>query len=450
MKPEIQLSALLVDDDKNICRTLSLSLRDQGCTVEEANSVPQALEKLKRKPYDVVLTDFRMEKQTGLELIQQGKPIQPEASFIVMTAYASFENAVAVVKEGAFEYLPKPFTSVQLGHLLNKVRTVVHLQRENRELKGVRSKRNYFEGLTSPASARLEEFVRKVAPTEGTILLVGESGTGKSELSRLIHELSPRVSRPFITVNCTTLAESLLESELFGHVKGAFTGATQDKAGKLELAAGGTLFLDEIGDLSLGGQAKLLRFLQDRVFEPVGSNKEISVDARIIAATNKNLEETVALGKFREDLYYRLNMLECKLLPLRFRREDLEVLILRLCREIEARLGPNEHKELPAAVGKAILAYSWPGNVRELRNVLERLYLLSKGRQIQTDDLPESVLSGAKPSLGHIYVEKTLQEIEREHIRTVLSHESNLERASEVLGITTVTLWRKRKEYGLP
>jgi DNA-binding NtrC family response regulator len=446
MKPssKIPLDVLLVDDDANISRTLTLSLRDLECTVVQSSTVRDALQKLEDRTFDLVLTDFRMQGQTGLDLVREAKKKDPSLLLVVMTAFASFENAVAVVREGAYDYLPKPFTVTQLSILLDRIRLLTGLKRENRELKQIGSRKDYFAGFTSPAIKRLEEFISKVAPTEATVLLVGESGTGKSELARLVHEWSPRSAHPFVTVQCTSLAETLMESELFGHVKGAFTGATQDKRGKLELAGGGTLFLDEIGDLPLSGQSKLLRFLQEKVFEHVGGNQEISVDTRIIAATNKNLEEAVQNGSFRDDLYYRLNILECNLVPLRFRREDIPVLIQRIFKDLRKTY---QGSAIPEGVMKALLNYSWPGNIRELRNVLERLLMLAQGREIEINDLPESVFRPEVLKTNRAII--SLEQLEREHIEFVLSQETNLERVAEILGITTVTLWRKRKQFGL-
>jgi DNA-binding NtrC family response regulator len=448
MSAKIALNVLLVDDDENICRTLSLSLRDLNCTVVQAHSVPEALSRARQNHFDLILTDYRMEGQSGLDLIHEIRRTDPHVIIVVMTAFASFENVVAVVREGAFDYLPKPFTTLQLSHLLQKIRVLVQLKRENSELRNAKGRRDYFAGMTSPASRRLEEFIRKVSPTDATVLLVGESGTGKSELARCIHDWSPRAQNQFVTVQCTSLAESLLESELFGHRKGAFTGAISDKKGKLELADGGTLFLDEIGDLPLAGQSKLLRFLQEKVFERVGSNDEISVDTRIIVATNKNLEEAVTQGKFRDDLYYRLNILESVLTPLRFRREDLPVLVQRLWQEtLSKRLASVER--LSDSFVKVLVNYSWPGNLRELGNALERVAMLAEGREPQLSDLPEAVCrkpEGRARANGPVI---SLEELERDHIRYALSVETNLERVAEMLGITTVTLWRKRKEYGL-
>ncbi len=448
MKPKVPLSVLLVDDDLNICRTLALSLQQAGCQVAQAHSAEEALAlQAQSPPFDLLLTDFKMAGKNGIELVRAAQAHSPALCSVVMTAFATIENAVETLKAGAYDYLPKPFTHAQLEHLLAKVRTLVALKRENLELKGWRGRKDYFAGHTSPESARLQDFVRKVAPTDATLLLTGESGTGKSELARLIHDLSPRREGALVTVYCTTLTESLLESELFGHVKGAFTGAVQDKQGKLEQADGGTLFLDEIGDLSIQGQAKLLRFLQDKVFEPVGGHKVVSVNARVVAATNKDLRTAIADGRFREDLYYRLNALECVLPPLRQRKEDLPVMIQRLWAQAQADGKPA--RPLPAPVLDALLAYPWPGNIRELRNVLERVAMLSGSEAPELASLPDSVLKPAAAAAPADGKTPSLDQVERQHIEAVLAREKNLEQAAALLGITTVTLWRKRKEYGL-
>ncbi len=443
------IHVLIVDDEKNIRRTLGMTLKESQFEISEAESVEEALKLVQQKKFDWILTDFRMGDETGLDLIQQAKKINPNLLIVVMTAYATIENAVSVIREGAFDYLPKPFTNTQLLHLANKVRMFIDLKKENAELKNEKTNKNYFAGFTSAASRRLEEFVRKIASTDSTVLLTGESGTGKSELARLIHSRSPRGDKPFITVYCTTLTESLLESELFGHVKGSFTGATQDKKGKFELAHEGTLFLDEIGDLSPNAQAKLLRFLQDKVFEPVGSNGEMRVNTRVIAATNKDLSEAVKQGKFREDLYYRLNIFESTLAALRFRMEDLPVFIEKFLNEFQKRGILTTKPEISGEVLEAFKNYSWPGNIRELQNVLERLVILSSHREIRLEDLPDSLIHPKKQIRSDSKEMIPLEELARNHIEHVLSREKNLEKAAEILGITPVTLWRKRKEYGL-
>jgi len=446
------MKILIVDDEKNILKTLTVSLTQAGHEVRSADSLAEADKALKTYKLDLVLTDFKLGQGSGLEVIKLVKKSDQPPVVVLMTAFASFDNAVNAIKEGAYDYLPKPFSNQQLEVLITKIQTLVDLKNENAELRAAQYRSDFFVGLLSPAMCRLDEFVKKVAPTDASVLLVGESGTGKSELARLIHGRSLRSVKPFVIVNCTTLAENLLESELFGHVKGAFTGATQDHIGKLEFAQRGTVLIDEVGELSAHGQTKLLRFLQERVIERVGSNKSIPLDVRVIAATNRNLEEAVKGGSFREDLYFRLNVFECDLVPIRFRREDLPVLIKRFWLESLAHAKLIEKKELPAGVNDILLKYSWPGNVRELKNVLERLVLLSQGREVEAGDLPNTVLSGnlIKSQEAIPGQMKKLDEIEREHIERVLLLEFSQERAAEILGITTVTLWRKRKQFGLP
>jgi DNA-binding NtrC family response regulator len=449
--PADKLKILLVDDDRNIRTTLLVTLQGWQHQVTAVGTAGDALEKLKSESFDVLLTDFKLAEKNGIELVRAARDAREPPISVVMTAFASFENAVNAIKEGAYDYLPKPFSNAQLEVLLGRVGVLVALKRENERLRRG-SRTDYFSGQTSPAMVRLEEFVRKIAPTEASILLIGESGTGKTELARLVHARSSRAAKAFSVVNCTTLAETLIESELFGHVKGAFTGATADHVGKLEAANHGTVLIDEVGDLSLNGQARLLRFLQEKVIERVGSNTPITLDVRVIAATNKNLEEAVKEKKFREDLYYRLNMFECSLVPLRFRKEDLPVLLERFLHESQAAAGPNAFKALPEPVRKLLLNYDWPGNVRELRNVMERIVLLAKDREFLPDDLPDSIRQGHARSApaGEPGPLKSLAELEREHIERVLRHEPVQEKAAQILGITTVTLWRKRKEYGLP
>jgi DNA-binding NtrC family response regulator len=451
---------LLVDDDKNIRQTLLVTLRNGGHEVTAASSVEEALRALRAERFDFMLTDFKLTNhggptaRTGIDLLRQAKEQGGTAGTapvtVVMTAFASFENAVSAIQAGAFDYIPKPFSNAQLEHLLGKVQAVVELRRENERLRAGSCLDDYFAGQTSPAARRLEEFVRKLAPTDASVLLVGESGTGKTELARLIHSLSERARRTFVVVNCTTLAESLLESELFGHMRGAFTGAVHDHVGKLELAQHGTLLIDEIGDLSLNGQTRLLRFLQERVIERVGGSHPITLDVRVIAATNRNLEEAVKEGRFREDLYYRLNVFESQVVPLRYRAEDVPALIERFTRALSAAAGEPKPKLIQEPIMKLLLAHSWPGNIRELRNSIERIVLLSRGREIEVSDLPDSIRLGTKKKPlfeGHL---ESLEEMERQHIERVLSGGHSQERAAQILGITSVTLWRKRKQYGLP
>ncbi|KAF5028591.1 Regulatory protein AtoC [anaerobic digester metagenome] len=449
-----------------------------------AASAEEALALLAEHPADLVLTDVRMEGASGIDLVRETRALLPDALCVVMTAFASFENAVAAIKAGAFDYLPKPFSVEQLEHLVGKVATVVALRRENARLRAAGASDaagaggDWFAGLTAPATLALQTLVERIAPSEATVLLTGETGTGKTALARAIHARSARAGRPFVEVTCTALAESLFESEVFGHVRGAFTGAVRDHAGKFELAEGGTLFLDEVGELSPASQAKLLRFLEDRVIERVGGTHPLRLDVRIIAATNRDLARLCREGAFREDLYYRLNVFECVVPPLRDRPDDIAPLAAKLFRAASVRLGvetsvrPDAEGNpgtpdtgeglapLPQAVLHALLAHRWPGNVRELRNAMERMALLAAGRQPGLADLPDAVrVAAGLPPLGVGGLPQrgdgddarlpTLRELEEAHIRRVLATERNMERAAAILGITTVTLWRKRKELGL-
>jgi NtrC-family two-component system response regulator AlgB len=397
--------------------------------------------------FDLVLTDYRMAEMNGLELLTAVKLRFPDACVVLMTAYATVENAVAAMKAGASDYLSKPFSLEEVQHVVDRALELKNLRVENRVLRAALDDLPLVESH-SPLMAGLVKTARQAAASEATILLLGESGTGKNVLAREIHEWSPRRGRPFVVVNCTTLSEQLLESELFGHVRGAFTGAVKDKPGRLEAAGGGTVFLDEIADLSVGLQAKLLRFLQERRFERVGGAETIEVDARIIAATNRNLEQEVAAGRFRDDLYYRLNVISLAVPALRERVEDIGALAERFLSAAALRNRRNGLRFSPEAAA-ALRRYRWPGNVRELRNAIERAVVLSRGDTIAQEDLPDSIFRPQTSLKQMPEAAASLEEVERDHIRRVLTDAVTLEEAADTLGISVATLWRKRKRYGI-
>jgi NtrC-family two-component system response regulator AlgB len=381
---------------------------------------------------------------------------------VIMTAFATIDTAVSAMKNGAYDYLVKPFTPEQLEHLIERIEEFRRLREENTKL------RDQVDALSEPSSIQTEnsrmhkvlDTARKVAVTDSTILITGESGTGKTLLAKLIHDGSARAKGPFAVVNCATLSENLLESELFGHVRGSFTGAVKDKMGRLQVADTGTVFLDEIGEISPSLQTKLLRFLQEREFERVGDTKTIRVDVRIIAATNKDLEREVREGRFREDLYFRLNVIELHMPSLRQRPEDILTLAEQLLNRSFIATG-RKSRPLSESAKKAILAYGWPGNIRELKNALERAAILSAGEMVTVEDLPDRVLEHAgQPGDGlHPLTvsqmsamtpsDVSLEELEKQHIQHVLGTAATLEEAASTLGINLSTLWRKRRRYGL-
>ena len=437
---------LVVDDEKNIRTHLSTYLGSLGHRVETADDGAQALALLGRLAPDVVFSDVRMAGMDGMELLREVRRRRPEAVVVLMTAYATIAGAVEAMREGAYDYLVKPFSLDEVGLLVERVLEVHGLRQENRRLRTAVEEPTLLESA-SPAMQRVLATAHQVAASDVTLLLTGESGTGKNVLASAIHRWSPRRNGPFVTIACTTLAEHLLESELFGHVRGAFTGAWKDRPGRLEAARGGSLFLDEVGELPPELQAKLLRFLEERRFERVGGAETLEVDARIIAATNRDLEAEVRAGRFREDLFFRLNVVALRLPALRDHLGDLpalvDIILARLC----ARHGRGL-LTLDDAARAALAAYRWPGNVRELVNALERAVVLAHGNTIRTDDLPDRLvapaLDGPPPPSG-----SSLDDLEQRHVRQVLAESSTLEEAAARLGINVTTLWRKRKRWGL-
>ena len=445
---------LVVDDERNIRAHLATYVTSLGHATETAASAEEALAQLDRKPFDVVLSDVRMPGLDGVALLGEIRQRAPETMVVLMTAYATVPQAVEVMRAGAYDYLVKPFSLDQIGLLLSRVLEVRELRRENRRLRLATDEPILLES-ESPAMQRALDVARRVAGSDATLLLTGESGTGKTVLARQVHAWSERHAAPFVTITCTTLSEHLLESELFGHVKGAFTGAWKDNPGRLEAAARGTVFLDEIGELPLELQAKLLRFLEERCFERVGGRTTIEIDARLIAATNRDLEQEVAAKRFRSDLYFRLNVVGIRLPPLRERRAELRRLVDHVLATLAARHRRETVPRPTPEAWRAIEGYAWPGNIRELENALERALVLSRPDAIEADALPDAVVAPAAPaslpaSTGAEGASGgSLEAIERAHIEQVLAESATLEQAAARLGIGVTTLWWWRKRYGI-
>lgn len=448
---------LLVDDETSILDTLQVLFRGDGYAVTVADSGKKALEALEADKPDLVVTDIRMPGTSGLEVLQAAHEVDAELPVILITAQASLQSAVRAVNEGAYYYLQKPFSNDELLAISRRALETRQLKVENRALKAEIGKRPAAVVERPIGSAGCFQEVLKlaetVATTDSTALISGESGTGKEILARYIHACSHRADRAFLSINCGALPESLLESELFGHVKGSFTGAVRDKDGLLVAAEGGTFFMDEIGEMSPATQVKLLRAIQEREVIPVGSTKSVPVDVRLIAATNRDLEAEIDRGAFRSDLYYRLNVIQLHLPPLRERRDDVPVLARHFLEEEAVARERDRPLEITENAMKLLIDYDWPGNVRELQNALERAAVVVSGGKIGPDDLPDRVRERPAPKLvrnDESSGNPTMDVIEQAYILWVLQAEGgNKTRAAEVLGIDPSTLYRKLNRYGI-
>ena len=455
------MDILIIDDEQTIRRATSIAIEAEGHYTETADSARIAEMKLKEEDYDLIFLDLRLGNDSGMDVLRNIVKYKPNVLVVIFTAHASIETAVEATREGAFDYLEKPFTPNQIRAILLKA------EKAKQTRKQITTLETKVEELTTEvtASAPPTSFTSdepsmqgtlstlfRAASTPASILILGESGTGKSVISKTIHQESHLADKPFVTVSCPSLSKELLESELFGHVKGSFTGAVKDKWGKVHAADGGTLFLDEIGELPLEIQPKLLRLLQEKEYERLGETKTRQTNVRIIAATNRDLREMVREGTFREDLFYRLNVIAVELPPLRARPKDLLRVATDFLGFFGKQVGRPDLKFSDEALA-SLTSYSWPGNLRELRNSIERAAILAQGTSIEASDLPsagDSATGGElDDSLALLGGDFTIAELESEHIRKVLSRASSLQQAAEILGIDNATLYRKRKKLDL-
>jgi two-component system response regulator PilR (NtrC family) len=451
---------LIVDDERSMREFLAIYLRRAGHKIEAVADGGEAIAALGKREFDVVITDLRMTHVGGLEVLAEAKKLRPDTQVIVVTAFATAETAIAAMKAGAYDYLTKPFKVDEVGLVVERALERRLLQRQNVALRDEIKGRYKLDRLLgkSPAMQRTFDMMRKIAPARTSVLLIGESGTGKELAARALHELSPRIDNPFVAVNCGAIPEALLESELFGHMKGSFTGATADKIGLFEAAHSGTIFLDEIGELPVSMQVKLLRVLQERKVKRVGGVQEKEIDVRVVAATNRDLEAEVEKSTFRQDLYYRLNVIQIRLPPLRERREDIPLLADHFLRKFGAEHGRTINGIDPDALS-ALVAHSFPGNVRELENLIERAVTLAPGDRVSVDTFPAlSSLSPAAPALGPapglpeagIDLEKVVEDFERNLIVKALDRtRGNRTEAARVLGVTFRSLRYRLSKLGI-
>ncbi|MGB8657594.1 MAG: sigma-54 dependent transcriptional regulator [Candidatus Zixiibacteriota bacterium] len=448
-KPKI----LVVDDEESMCKFMEIMLKKEGYEVNTSQSSLSALERVKSEDYDLVIADLMMPEMNGLELLSRVKSMDSDLDFIVMTAFASVDSAIEALKKGALDYITKPFKVDEIKIAVKKSLEQKKIARENVQLKKELKSEFDFDRFigNSPEILKLKKMAEKIARSDSTVLIEGESGTGKELVARAIHYHSPRSDKPFVTINCAALPENLLESELFGHVRGSFTGAVRDKDGLFKVADDGTFFLDEVGMTTPPIQAKLLRVLEEKEITPVGGTTPIKVDVRLIAATNADLEQEVKLGNFRADLYYRLHVIPIRIPPLRERVEDIELLssyfVRKYCQTMQI-----EEKTISNEAAQRLLSCKWPGNVRELENAIEHAVLLSRGKEINVEDLPQKIKDGgqidlvteAQPTVP------TLETIEKAYVFWVLNQTGwQKGKAASILGIDSSTLYRKIEKYKL-
>jgi len=447
-----KIKILIVDDEKIAIRNLQHILKKEGYLVKSTTSGQNALKMLSNEAFDVVLTDLKMEKVDGMQILKRTKELYPETEVIMITGYATVETAIEAMKHGAYHYLTKPFKLDEVRKVVREASEKVLLKKENRELKD--KLESLSEGVMiitqDPQMLRILDTAREIAPTDCNVLITGESGTGKELVARYIHGYSKRADKPFIAVNCGAFTEELLGNELFGHEKGAFTGATLLKQGLIEMASGGTLFLDEITEMSPSMQVKLLRVIQEREFYRIGGREPVRIDVRFIAATNRDIQSVLESGELRQDLYYRLNVVTFYLPPLSERKGDVPLLSYHFLKKYSALMG-KEVKEISEDVINMLSAYTFPGNIRELENIIERAVALCKGDTIQIAHLPEDLrgfsIKTFRTSEGKM---PSLEEQEKNYILWVLKETGgNKSEAARILGIDRVSLWRKLKRYGI-
>ena len=442
---------LIVDDEKNIREGLQKALNLDGYDVMLASDGREALDRIEEGDIDLVITDLKMPRLSGEELMKDALENYPYLPIIILTGHGTIENAVEAMRNGAYDFITKPLNIDKLSLIVKRALENSSLKRQNRELLNQLKKKYSFENIIGKSAPmkKVFEIVELVAPSRANVLIYGESGTGKEMIADAIHHNSPRRDKPYVKVHCAALPETLLESELFGHEKGAFTGAIMRKRGRFELASLGTIFLDEIGEISLKTQVKLLRVIQEREFERVGGEQSVKVDVRIISATNKNLKEEIERGNFREDLYYRLDVVSIHVPPLRDKKDDIPLMVHKFIEDFSS----ENNKEIEGITNgalKLLMSYKWPGNVRELRNVIESIVVLTKSKVITEQDLPPDILSKDERSYLKLQAGVDLGEAEKRLILFTLENTGgNKTKASEILRIGRKTLHRKLAEYGM-